>query len=230
VADGYWHHVAATHNGTKLSLYVDGVLDNYAAVGDLIAPNTAQVWINGNSESDGFFDGRIDDVRIYNYALGLEDIQALAAMGALIPQVDAGENQLFFLSSSSLQLDATVTDDGRPVAAALTWTKQSGPGDVTFLPGADIEDPSVTFSEIGTYVLRLTADDTLAEVYDEVVIEVGSPLTCQNVIDDGLLIVGDFSGPEGTPDCYIDIFDFAAFAGNWIRCNDPQDPQCEFPF
>jgi len=51
--------------------------------------------------------------------------------------------------------------------------------------------------------------------------------TCQDIIDDGLLIAGDISGPEGTPDCHVDIHDFAFFAGEWLRCNDPQNPECD---
>jgi len=53
------------------------------------------------------------------------------------------------------------------------------------------------------------------------------PSTCQDLIDEGSLIAGDISGPEGTPDCYVDIYDFAFFAGEWLRCNDPQNPDCD---
>jgi len=56
----------------------------------------------------------------------------------------------------------------------------------------------------------------------------GSPPTCQNVIDDGLLMIGDISGTEGTPDCRIDLYDFVVFSEYWLRCNNPQDPECEF--
>ena len=66
-------------------------------------------------------------------------------------------------------------------------------------------------------------------VYDEVMITVENP-TCQDVIDNGLLIMGDISGPDGNPDCYINLYDFAAFAGYWLRCNNPQDTKCEFPY
>ena len=51
--------------------------------------------------------------------------------------------------------------------------------------------------------------------------------TCQDVIDNGLLMMSDISGPEGNPDCYINLYDFAVFADYWLRCNNPQDPECE---
>jgi len=37
---------------------------------------------------------------------------------------------------------------------------------------------------------------------------------------------GDVSGPKGKPDCHVDFFDVAALAGNWLECNDPNDPTC----
>ena len=230
VRDGYWHHVAAVHDGITTSLYVDGVLDASAAADGFLASNTAEIWINGNSEYPGtrFFAGQIDDVRIYSYGLSAAQIADLAAMGSLVPVVDAGADQMFSIQDGSLQLDGTVTDDGNPVAATIGWSKTSGPGDVVFSDTA-IEDPTATFPAVGTYVLRLTADDTTVAVYDEVTITVENP-TCQDVIDDGLLLLVDFSGPEGVPDCYIDLYDFAAFAGNWLYCNNPQDPDCENPF
>ena len=126
-----------------------------------------------------------------------------------------------------LRLNATVTDDGKPVVATLAWTQVSGSGTAIFDP-CNIADPCVTFSEVGTYVLRLTADDTTAVVYDEVTIEVDI-IACQDIIDAGTLATGDISGPDGTPDCYVDLYDFAAIAGNWLYCNNPQDAGCEFP-
>jgi len=229
IRDGYWHHVAAVHDGAAMSLYVDGLLDGSAAASAPLNPNTAEVWINGNSEIPGerLFIGEIDDVRIYNYGLDFDGVQALAAMGALIPAVDAGANETFYMQNDSLQLDATVIDDGNPVAAALAWT--ADPCSTVSFSDETIEDPIVTFTEVGTYVLRLTADDTVAVISDEVTITVENP-TCQDVIDDGLLLPSDLSGPEGVPDCRVDIYDFAALSGDWLYCNDPQDPECEFPY
>ena len=232
VNDGHWHHAVGVHNGTTISLYVDGVLDASVEADGLVIPKTAKVWINGNSQAEVgeelFFDGLIDDVRIYDYAISESKIAELLAMGqGFPPQVDAGADTTFYVRYGSLQLDATVTDE-TPPQATLLWTQESGPGTVEF-SDATIEDPTATFSEVGEYLLRLTADDPLAVVYDEVTITVEDP-TCQDVISDGLLLMADLSGPEGTPDCYIDLFDFAAFAGNWLRCNDPQNLECEFPY
>lgn len=35
---------------------------------------------------------------------------------------------------------------------------------------------------------------------------------------------------DGTPDCRVNLYDFAVFAGEWLSCNNPQDEDCENPF
>jgi len=75
--------------------------------------------------------------------------------------------------------------------------------------------------------VRACWNTTLKMVGEAVTIE--NP-TCQDVIDSGLLMIGDLTGPEGVPDCYVNLYDFAAFAGNWLRCNNPQDIGCENSF
>lgn len=73
-----WHHVAMVYNGDEIRIYVDGKLDATKPWKGGIAKNDFDVLIGENAEQKGrFFDGLIDDVRIYNYALGESDIMAL---------------------------------------------------------------------------------------------------------------------------------------------------------
>jgi len=77
--DGQWHHVAGSYNGWETKLYIDGKLDN-SQVGRkaLIRPNKAPLLIGNNSETLGtFWNGFIDDVRIYSYALSPEEVEML---------------------------------------------------------------------------------------------------------------------------------------------------------
>lgn len=37
----------------------------------------------------------------------------------------------------------------------------------------------------------------------------------------------DISGPEGTPDCYVNFYDFATMASAWLDCTDPAEPGCD---
>jgi hypothetical protein len=78
VAPDEWHHVAAVYNGAEMCIYLDGKLDAAKPWKGGIAGNDFDVLIGENAEQKGrFFDGLIDDVRIYNYTLKENDIMAL---------------------------------------------------------------------------------------------------------------------------------------------------------
>jgi PKD repeat protein len=77
------------------------------------------------------------------------------------PVVNAGSNQTITLPAAA-NLNGTVTDDGLPnppAAVTVAWSKDSGPGIVTFANPA-ATTTTATFSVAGTYVLRLTANDS----------------------------------------------------------------------
>jgi len=77
--NGQWHHVAGTYDGSVLNLYVDGELKDTANHTGSINTDTYNLNIARNSEiTSRFYDGAIDDVRIYNRALGPEEIAGLA--------------------------------------------------------------------------------------------------------------------------------------------------------
>jgi len=89
------------------------------------------------------------------------------------PIVGAGSDQTITLPALA-SLDGTVTDDGfpdPPGEVVSTWSKVSGPGDVTFGNTAEV-DTTAGFSAAGTYVLRLAADDNALSSQDQVTITV----------------------------------------------------------
>ena len=88
------------------------------------------------------------------------------------PAVNAGPDLSVTLPGTAA-LNGTVTDDGLPPGSLLTiqWSKVSGPGTVTF-GAVNSASTTASFSEAGTYVLRLAASDSESSVSDEVTIEV----------------------------------------------------------
>lgn len=88
------------------------------------------------------------------------------------PVVSAGADQNITLPATA-NLDGSVTDDGVPASGALvsTWSKVSGPGEVTFANAAQ-PATTATFSADGTYVLRLTASDSELSGSDELTVTV----------------------------------------------------------
>jgi len=78
VNDGKWHHVAGIYDGEKMYIYIDGVVDVSQSASGAIATNDHPVYIGENAEMTGrFWNGLIDDVRVYNYALSEGQITAL---------------------------------------------------------------------------------------------------------------------------------------------------------
>jgi len=80
---GRWVHVAVTLSGTQGTLYVDGVaVGSNAAIA--LAPfqlgNTTQNWLGRSQYSaDAYFNGRMQDLRLYCGALTAPQVAALAA-------------------------------------------------------------------------------------------------------------------------------------------------------
>jgi hypothetical protein len=77
-----WSHVAATYNGSKLILYVNGVAAGSMNVTGTTCNNNEPLAVGAkNAPSKGlleaFWDGQLDDVRIYNKALTATQIAAL---------------------------------------------------------------------------------------------------------------------------------------------------------
>jgi RHS repeat-associated protein len=77
----------------------------------------------------------------------------------LPPTVDAGSNQSVHLPNAA-HLAGVVSDDGLPLGStlAVTWTRLSGPGTITFADASQAATLA-TFSATGTNVLQLQASD-----------------------------------------------------------------------
>ena len=76
LAPGAWSHLALTYDGTTLRLYVNGTLVGSQAKPGAIATSTNQLQIGGDSLYGQYFNGMIDELRIYNGALSAAAIQA----------------------------------------------------------------------------------------------------------------------------------------------------------
>lgn len=80
VDDGQWHQLGFTLNASlnELKLYLDGTLEASANISDGSSSNTFPLSIGSRNGTPGsWFEGYIDDVRIYNVALEPEEIDAL---------------------------------------------------------------------------------------------------------------------------------------------------------
>ena len=162
VADGSWHHVAVTVDGSGNSLYIDGA--KVAAANINYGPGDSAsstyflddvddvdvVHIGVTGESGGYaydFNGLIDDVRVYNRALSAADIAELHA-NSPTPQLDystfLGGSLGESISSTAVHSSGDVFIVGRTQSANMPTTV--GALDTTYSGASDL------------YVARLSPD------------------------------------------------------------------------
>ena len=82
VLNALWHHVACVYDGSNISIYVDGALDNITAKTGDMASNTRPITIGGHENGNQYFNGLIDEVKIYNFSLTPQQIAANYNAGA----------------------------------------------------------------------------------------------------------------------------------------------------
>jgi hypothetical protein len=71
-----WQHVAGTWDGSLLKLYLNGALSaTSTAIGSSFITHSNPVWIGGQSTNSEYFEGRIDEVKLWSRALCQGEIQ-----------------------------------------------------------------------------------------------------------------------------------------------------------
>lgn len=132
INDGNWHQVAATWNISSgaVQLYVDGTLNTsgVAAKGGRNAPPTIQI---GRDPNGAYFNGTIDDVRLFNRILSKAEVIALAnppaapkGLAAVADGVWVRLNWIGATNTLSYNLKRSITNGGpySVIASGLTST------------------------------------------------------------------------------------------------------------
>jgi len=70
-----WYHIAMTYDGSSMKLYVNGQLKNQKAVTGNLKINNRNFSIGSDNGAQKFFNGSIDDIRLYGSALSQAEIQ-----------------------------------------------------------------------------------------------------------------------------------------------------------
>ena len=139
VSIGVWHHVAATYDGTTWRLYLDGILDGTLAVGQPLGSGSTVPVALGSALTSagaaaGFFDGALDEVRIWNVARSQAQLRAdannaaLGATAGLVARWSLDEGSGAFVNGS-----AGSTIGGGITGASFAWGA-SAPFNLTFIP------------------------------------------------------------------------------------------------
>ena len=75
VNDGLWHHIVVVRTGNTANIYVDNQLDFTDTLSQ--DPLNSTLFMIGSNTGGAYFDGNIDDIRIYARALNSDEIQSL---------------------------------------------------------------------------------------------------------------------------------------------------------
>lgn len=82
ISSGQWYHLAFTWDGTDTKIYINGRLDNETSQTYSASANANSLHIGELGTSD-YFNGQIDDARVYNYGLTETQVKTLYNDGAV---------------------------------------------------------------------------------------------------------------------------------------------------
>jgi hypothetical protein len=85
-----WYNITALYSGSDFEVYLNGEMDAFTSWSGTILPTTIALTIGQvlpNNQSYNF-NGVLDDIRIYNYALSVDSIQALAGGTTAVDESD----------------------------------------------------------------------------------------------------------------------------------------------
>jgi hypothetical protein len=158
-----WSHLAMTYNGSMMRLFVNGVEVRRRSLTGRISSSDKRLRIGGNSVWGEYFDGLIDEVRLYGRALSVSEIQR-----------DMNMPVAFEGAAPSVAIDSPVDGSvlsGLP-AVQVTATDNFGISNVQLqangsdIGSAMVEAPYSTRLDLasGTYVLTAVARDLAGNV------------------------------------------------------------------
>jgi hypothetical protein len=204
---GQWQHVAATYEGATARFYVDGVEVSARAASGPGSSNTWRIGAYGSTPG-GYFDGVVDDVRIYDRALSPTEVMADMGTPVTIPESTADVTP----PSAPGSLAATIL----PSRVTLTWGAATDDVGVTtfnvhrstepgFTPTAAnrIARPTAaiyTDADLpeGSYYYKVTAEDAAGNVgpsSNEASADVPAPDTTPPTVTVTSPAAGVVSGP-----------------------------------
>ena len=159
---GVWTHVTAVYDGATMKLFQDGVqVGSLAKSGTISTSASVATWIGANPGNTRYFDGLIDDVRIYGEVLDLMAIDDI--IQGNLPLIDEGDNEAPSTPGNLTGVATTTQVD-------LNWNPSTDNVDVALyrisLDGIEIGTTTGTsFQETGlisgqSYDFSVIAEDT----------------------------------------------------------------------
>ncbi|MBI4173591.1 MAG: LamG domain-containing protein, partial [Candidatus Aenigmarchaeota archaeon] len=215
LSNGTWHHAAVAYNGSGITLYLDGLVEATLPSTSGYAPaNGINFTIGADSPTlgTGFFNGSVDEVRLWNRTLSGQEINASfnAAANAL-------RNNFTMLADGKYEYYAYITDEAgntnrTPSAGFRTLTVD------TVMPTVSNQQVNVTTPVRSSFALRfnVTVTDATSGVFN---VTLGTLPTQVKMISIGsnvyelnatLTSLGCSAGTEANCSLTVNATDFAS--------------------
>lgn len=145
-----WYHVVVVRVGTRIKLYINGKFTQDLGSNTRIdVENDADLILGGGDclvQNEVFFDGLIDDLRLYNRALDAKDIEALY----FSPDMIVNRDTVIFLGNT---VDVALT---KTCASSFSWSPMEGVSN-PFAP-----EPRLTPNQAGIFVYSVDMTGNLS--------------------------------------------------------------------
>ncbi len=159
VSAGAWHHIAITMDNSQTRMYVDGVLQSGSSGAASLVYNSGNVFIGG--DSDGFrWDGKLDEIRIWNYARSGAEI--LADFNNELNGAELGLTAYYNFNQTTgtiLPDESVNTNNGALNNFALTGSTSNWVGTGPTLGGAPTDVTPPTFNALAVNTVGTTTID-----------------------------------------------------------------------
>jgi len=94
VSTNTWYHFAVTKSGTTYTLYRDGIYEGDGSLADI---DISDLNIGRRSDNYWYFEGTIDEVRIWNVALSEDQLCFFYEFGNILPPIKTDGSSVFKL-------------------------------------------------------------------------------------------------------------------------------------
>ncbi|MFX1442741.1 MAG: LamG domain-containing protein [Promethearchaeota archaeon] len=187
VPNNQWHMITATFDGDYMAFYIDDNEDIRANVASLYSEGRDDVHYIGDSSNQlrigyhtygpSYFDGRLDDLRIYNYALTDTEVEWLYNKYELETKLNEEQGK-----RASVKVYAK-DRDGNPVINAIINLVNKSLMDPIIDSKITSSEGSVTFEdlEIGDYNFSVYLESNMIEDYTILVNETSEAYSLQGL-------------------------------------------------